>query len=82
MRDARQVYNHTPLGFRREGERLVEDSAELETARRIVRLYDEGRSMNQVAVTLNEGRVPSKLGGRWYASTIKRVLDRAEVYRR
>lgn len=79
-RDTRQVYNHTPLGFRREGERLVEDAPELETARRIVRLHDEGRSMNQIAVTLNEGKVPTKLGGRWYASTVKRVLDRAAFY--
>ncbi len=80
MRDTRQTYNHTPLGFRREGDILVEDELEMLTARRIVRLKGEGRGMNQIAVTLNEGGVPTKLGGRWYASTVKRVLDRKEVY--
>ncbi len=81
LRDNRKVYNHTPLGFRREGKLLVEDSLELSMARRIVRLHQEGRSMNQIAVTLNKSNVPTKLGGRWHASTVKRVLDRAEVYR-
>lgn len=80
MRDTRQAYNHTPLGFRREGDRLIEDDLEMKTARRVVKLYREGRSMNQIAVTMNEGKVPTKLGGRWHASTVKRVLDRAQIY--
>lgn len=80
MRDSGKAYNHTPLGFRRDGEQLVKDGLEFETGRRIVRLHCEGRSMNQIAIALNEGKVPTKLGGRWHASTVKRVLDRAEVY--
>jgi site-specific DNA recombinase len=38
MRDNRQAYNHTPLGFQREGESLIEDGPEIDTARRIVTL--------------------------------------------
>lgn len=80
MRDTRQAYNHTPLGFRREGDRLVEDEHEMLTARRIVRLKGEGCSMGKIALVFNEEGVVTKQGGRWHASTVKRVLDRAEVY--
>ena len=81
LRDTGKAYNHTPLGFKRNGELLFKDELEFETGQRIVRLHDEGQSMNQIAVTLNEGNVPTKLGGRWHASTVKRILDRTEVYR-
>jgi site-specific DNA recombinase len=80
MRDSGKAYNHTPLGFRRQGDKLLEDAPEMDTARRIVALKREGLSMNKIARVFNEEDVPSKLGGRWYASTVKRVLDRAEVY--
>jgi hypothetical protein len=36
--------------------------------------------MNKIAWIFNEEEVPSKLGGRWYASTVKRMLDPSEVY--
>lgn len=52
----------------------------MDTARRIVTLRREGFGMNKIALIFNEEDVPSKLGGRWYASTVKRVLGRAEVY--
>ena len=80
MRDSGKVYNHEPLGFRRDGGELVEDEAEMVTAQRIVRLRREGFSMGKIALVLNEEGVDTKLGGRWYASTVKRILGRAEVY--
>ena len=43
----------------------------------IVQLYDDKRlSMQRVADRLNEDSAPTAKGGRWYASTIKRVIDR------
>jgi site-specific DNA recombinase len=47
MRDSRQAYNHTPLGFQRDGQKLIEDVLEQITARRIVTLRREGFSMGQ-----------------------------------
>ena len=81
MRDERKVYNHAPLGFVREGDLLIEDAEEMATAWQIVALRKQGRSMNQIAVAMNESSRPTKNGGRWYASTVKRVLDRASLYR-
>ncbi len=44
----------------------------------IIDLYRSGLSMNKIAERLNAEGVETAKGGRWYASTIKRVTDRAE----
>lgn len=45
---------------------------------RILDMYRSGQSMAKVAETLNAEGVPTAKGGSWYASTVKRVTDRAE----
>lgn len=46
---------------------------------RIGELREEGLSMAKVAARLNEESIPTAHGGkRWYASTVKRVLDTTE----
>lgn len=69
-----QVYNHTPYGFNREGNALVPNSNEQATIERIKSLDDEGVPMMRIAERLNSERVPTKKGGRWYASTVKAIL--------
>lgn len=44
---------------------------------RIRQMHTDGESMNAIARTLQTEQVPTATGGKWYASTIKRVLDRA-----
>lgn len=69
------VYTHiTPLGFRRKGERLVADAREMATVRRIQEMRAAGLSLHKIADRLNEEGVPTKLGGRWYAVTVQKVL--------
>ena len=41
---------------------------------RVFRLYAEGWSMSKIARTFNDEGVPSKMGGRWCATTIRRIL--------
>lgn len=43
--------------------------------RRILEDYASGVSMNKIAKALNDESVESPLGKKWYASTIKRVID-------
>lgn len=57
---------------------VVADQAELVTVARIVKLRRAGTTLVAIAETLtSEGR-PTKNGGRWYASTVRAVLQRAE----
>ncbi|MDI3291972.1 recombinase family protein [Polyangium sp. 15x6] len=71
------------LGWRRgdssdtSGRRIVEDvENEVETARRIFALRNEGKSLRDIAAALTaEGRT-TKRGGAWAAETVRKVLAR------
>ena len=47
-----------------------------EAAARMVLLRNEGLTLQQVADRLNTDEVPTALGGRWHASTVRSVLRR------
>jgi site-specific DNA recombinase len=79
-RGSQAVYNHTPLGFNRAGDRLERNEPEYATACRILTLHDEGQGLNAIARLMNAEGVPTKSGGAWYASTVKRIVDRPELY--
>lgn len=78
---ARQVYGPTPYGFTRQGNRLVSNIDEQTTLARIQRWQAEGWRLRQIAAALNEAGVPSKRGGRWYASTVRALLAAAHPRR-
>lgn len=69
----RQAYSPTPLGYRREGDVLVEDPGELATVGRIKALRGAGQSYGRIADLLNVEKAPTKQGGRWYATTVRKV---------
>lgn len=75
----RQAYGTTPLGYQRVEDTLVPDPEEMETVTTIRRMYDEGNSLRSIANSLNSQGIPSKNGGRWYASTVRYVL-RNDLY--
>lgn len=65
-----------PLGYVRDKEgglQLVPEEAE--TVRRIYSLRKQGRTLQEIADTLNAERVPTKRGGLWYPGTIRYILD-------
>ncbi len=74
--------SHAPLGFRANGKRnrMVPVPEELAVVRRIIELWRRGQSYRAIAAKLNQERVPTKQGGRWHASTIKKVVDRRVWY--
>ncbi|OPZ83127.1 MAG: putative DNA-invertase from lambdoid prophage Rac [bacterium ADurb.Bin429] len=69
-----QVYSPTPLGYQREGDRLIPDPEEQALIARIRELHDAGASLRAIAATLNAEGIAGKNGGRWYAATVKKVL--------
>jgi len=70
-----EAYSPTPYGYRRVGNRLVEDPKEKEVVQMIQKLREEGCSLRQIAGRLNEAGIPSKKGGKWYASSVRYILS-------
>lgn len=70
-----RVYNHTPYGFRRVGDRLVAVLDEMTVVQLIRERRGDGWSLGMIADALNGDKVPAKNGGKWYARTIKNILE-------
>lgn len=69
-----EVYSPTPLGFNREGDKLVRNDTEQTLIARVRAMRESGLSMWKIADALNAEGVVGKNGGKWYASTVKNVL--------
>lgn len=67
---------HAPFGFIYENKKLVPYIKELKTVYLIREKRDsEELSYHKIAKFLNETKVMSKRGGRWYAETIKTIYE-------
>ena len=65
-----------PLGYTRDKEGgLVPVEAEAETVRRIFAMRDAGLTLRAIAARLNDEGVATKRGGKWYAATVRYILD-------
>jgi len=71
----RQAYARTPLGYRRVGKRLVKDARAQKIVRRIKELNGEGATLCAIAEDLNRSHAKPARGGRWYASTVRYLLE-------
>jgi site-specific DNA recombinase len=69
-----EVFNHTPLGWDRDGDVLVPNGVELAIVERIKSERAAGVSLGAIAARLNADGIKGKAGGRFYASTIRKVL--------
>ncbi len=76
-RDHREVYGAIPLGFRRVGNRLEEDTEELAVVRIILASRASGRSFREIADDLNAAGTRTKTNRRWHASTTRYVCRNA-----
>jgi site-specific DNA recombinase len=74
-RNHRQVFNHTPYGYTRNGSALVASAEEQAIISRIHLLRSNGATLSAIADALNSDAVPSKRGGTWYARTVLNVLN-------
>lgn len=73
-RDHRQVFNHVPYGFQRDGDKLVVDSAEQAVVAHVRQLRNAGLPLAKIAAHLNVSTPTKKDGCRWYASTVSNIL--------
>jgi len=81
-RAAGELTSHPPLGYAPNGRRgrMVPVPGELATVRRILNAHCAGGSYAGIAGALNADGVPTKRGGRWFASTVRNVVRRREWY--
>lgn len=77
----REAYSPTPYGFDRVGDTLEENHTEQATIEQINAWRADEWSLRKIAEALNEQGVPSKNGRRWYASTVKYILNN-NLYKR
>jgi len=57
-----QAYNHTPFGFNREGDLMVENPEEQRTIMCIQQWREQGKTLQGIADRLNGDQVPTKKG--------------------
>lgn len=69
-----QAYSPTPFGFDRAGDELRPNDGEAAVVKSIKRWNAEGKSLRAIAADLNARQVPTKRGGKWYASTIQKIV--------
>jgi DNA invertase Pin-like site-specific DNA recombinase len=77
MRAQGRVYNHSPFGWRAEGEYLVCDEAEQATLGRLVELCGEELSYRKVAAILTEEGHLTKRGGPWQPMSVRNIYLRS-----
>ncbi len=70
-----EVYSPIPYGFKRDGNKLLEDHTEQDVIGFIIELTREGHSLRSIAAVLNERDIKAKRGGLWYASTVRSILS-------
>lgn len=71
-----EVYAATPFGFDAIDGRLVEVKKEALIVAEILRMRDAGASLAEIAEDLNGRGIEGKRGGRWYASTVRYLINR------
>jgi hypothetical protein len=63
-------------GERRLKGRKVQNRVEVEVMEKIRDMHEKGISATQIAKLLNTLALPTKLGGKWHAKTILKILQR------
>ncbi len=75
-----QAYGAVPLGFKRVGDRLEADPAELEIVAKIRGERAAGKSFAKIAAGLNAAGTPTKAARRWHPSTIRYICLNDGLY--
>jgi site-specific DNA recombinase len=73
-----KVYSRPLMGFDAVGGKLVANDAEQALIARMKAMRADGMSFARIANQLNADKVPTKRGGKtWASMTVKKILDRA-----
>jgi len=79
MRKNGQVVGTVPYGYREENGQLIEIPGEMEVVRDIQERSAGKMKLKDIATYLNNHHVPTKQGGKWYASTIRNIVKRKDI---
>lgn len=71
-----QVFNHTPYGYSRQGDILIEEPNEQRVIAEIHAMRGAGLSMWSIAESLNSKGTLTKKGRSWAAQSVKNILTR------
>jgi Site-specific recombinases, DNA invertase Pin homologs len=63
------------IGYKSEGKELVISGEEAEIVKKIYKLRRGRKGLREIARTLNENNIPTARGGKWYAGTVKYILE-------
>jgi DNA invertase Pin-like site-specific DNA recombinase len=76
----RRISPRIPFGYdlAADGQTLLPNAAEQATLARICSWRSEGKTLAAIAAELDAAGVPTKLGGRWGASSVRSILGRQE----
>ncbi len=69
------VYNHAPLGYVRNGDKLHRDTGEQKVIMQIMDWRRGGVSYGRIAARLNAEGIKGKQGGTFHASTIHKIVQ-------
>jgi len=74
-----EKYAPVPFGFQEIEGRLVEVQAEVKVVAEVLSMREQGASLREIADCLNSQGVQGKRGGKWYASTVRYLMQRQAV---
>jgi site-specific DNA recombinase len=63
------------IGYRSESKELVISEKEAEIVKNIFKLRRSRKGLREIARTLNDKEIPTARGGKWYAGTVKYILE-------
>ena len=74
------IPNRCPLGYKREGKKMIIDETTKDLVIRIFNMYLEGKSYQTIANILNEERVPTSTKANWKDSTIEKMINNKSIW--
>ena len=63
-----------PLGYKYTADGFIVEPSAAETVKAVFDRFVAGQNMSKIAADLNADNVPTALGGKWYASTVRTIL--------
>lgn len=79
MKAKGEKYGPVPFGYSELEGRLIEVKRETRIVAEIARMRDQGIAFQAIADQLNEDGIQGKRGGKWYASTVRYLLQRQQA---
>ncbi len=71
-----EKYAPVPFGYKELNGRLVEVQEEASIVAEILTLREQGSTLRDIATQLNDRGIEGKRGGKWYASTVRYLIQR------